>query len=420
MGGDMNKRDVMELRKRLKGDKCNINRMAGCYVDAGRNKVVTLNESFLNLDTEEYEKFLEIARKTMGGTIGNNILEVAFPPEEEQPGGKAMFLNGLRASDLQNEELLDTLYDLIIKNYRYDGNYLILVFHDVYDIMRRTSDRQKLDESEEVYEYILVSICPVVLSKPGLGYISGENRIGARIRDWVVGAPEIGFLYPAFDDGGADIHKVDFFVKDAKDSHPEFVEEVLSCGPKRTSTEKRNTFSVIVKHAFRDDEDRGEQVLMELEDSMNSRLLELEEDEVKAEPQEVDERLIDEVLEENDVEEEFAGIIKENIKKEFSGEEVRLDELIDSRALKNYETQKRERELVKEVESLKAEISGRKEAVPDEGFNDEGENGLSLVMNMSNELVEGLEKKVIDEKEYFMIPLIEGLSIRINGKDYEP
>lgn len=75
---------------------------------------------------------------------------------------------------------MDTFYDLVIENYSYVGNYLILVFHDAYDVMTKTSDNNKLDESEEVYEYLLCAICPVTLTKPGLGYREDENRIGPR------------------------------------------------------------------------------------------------------------------------------------------------------------------------------------------------------------------------------------------------
>ncbi len=85
---------------------------------------------------------------------------------------------------------------MIIDSYDYVGNYLILVFHDAYDVMTKTSDNNKLDESEEVYEYLLCAICPVTLTKPGLGYREDENRIGPRIRDWVVGVPDTGFVFP--------------------------------------------------------------------------------------------------------------------------------------------------------------------------------------------------------------------------------
>ena len=151
----MTKKDLLELKKRYKKESCTVSRLAGCYVDGDKNKVLKFNENFLNLKEEELFKYIEIARKTLTGTIGNNVLELEFPSEEENPGGKQQFLYGLRESNLDNEDLLDRLYDLIIDGFRYVGNYLILVYHDNYDIMTRTSDNQKIDESEEVYEYHL-------------------------------------------------------------------------------------------------------------------------------------------------------------------------------------------------------------------------------------------------------------------------
>ena len=83
----MNKKDVMELKKRFKKESCSIDRLAGCYVDANKNKAIKFNESFLNMDDEEFYKYLEIAKKTLTGTLGNNILELDFPLEEEATGG---------------------------------------------------------------------------------------------------------------------------------------------------------------------------------------------------------------------------------------------------------------------------------------------------------------------------------------------
>ena len=35
-------------------------------------------------------------------------------------------------------------YDLIIEHYEFAGNYLILLFHDTYDVITKTSDKNKL------------------------------------------------------------------------------------------------------------------------------------------------------------------------------------------------------------------------------------------------------------------------------------
>ena len=131
----MNRKDILELKRRLKKDDCTFTRMCGCYVDGNRNKVVTFGETFLNLEDEEFYKYLEIAKKTLSGTLSNNLLEFEFPMEEEAPGGRQQFLMALKSSALKNDDLLERLYDLIIDNYAYAGNYLILVFHDAYDVM---------------------------------------------------------------------------------------------------------------------------------------------------------------------------------------------------------------------------------------------------------------------------------------------
>ena len=194
----MDKKGILELKRRMTKDGCTFTKMTGCYVDGEKNKIVNIDENFLGLEEEEFYKYLEIAKKTLSGTIGNNLMEYEFPLAEEEPGGHQQSLMAIKSSQLKNEEMLESFYDMVIENYEHTGNYLILLFHDVYDVMTKTTDNNKLDESEEIFEYIICSICPVALSKPGLGYRKDENRIGTVDRDWIVGLPESGFLFPAF------------------------------------------------------------------------------------------------------------------------------------------------------------------------------------------------------------------------------
>ena len=251
----MNKKDVLEIKRRFKKEACTFTRMCGCYVDAYHNKITKIGETFLNLDDAEYYKYLDIAKKTLSGKLGNNLLELDFPLAEEATGGRQQFLMGLRESRLKNDDLLDTFYDMIIDSYDYVGNYLILIFHDAYDVITKTSDNDKLDESEEVYEYLLCAICPVNLTKPGLGYREDENRIESRIRDWVVGMPDTGFIFPAFTDRSTDIHSVMFYSKNTNEPHSEFMKVGLGCEEKQTSTEKKITFQKIINDVIGDDDD---------------------------------------------------------------------------------------------------------------------------------------------------------------------
>lgn len=407
----MNKKDVMELKKRFKKESCSIDRLAGCYVDANKNKAIKFNESFLNMDDEEFYKYLEIAKKTLTGTLGNNILELDFPLEEEATGGKQHFLYALRNDGLSSEELLDRLYDLIIDGYSYVGNYLILVFHDTYDIITKTSDNMKLDESEEVYEYLLVSICPVVLSKAGLGVREDENRIGARIRDWIVGVPDLGFLFPAFDNRSADIHKVDYFIRDAKDSHSEVISDVLGCAPRMTATEQRNTFSAIVKRAFANDTENGEEALINIQESFNARINtgeELTESEINSiilTPE-----TMDEILVENNIEGEKARVIKEVTLDEFMEELPPVSNLIDSKALAANEKEREKKELVKEVASLKNKVSELEEAT---SSSESGDVSIFVYPERADEI----HTEIIDDKKYILIPVDDNSSVKVNGVD---
>lgn len=401
----MNKQDQAELRRRFKKEQCTISRIAGCYVDAYKNKVLTFNENFLNLEDEEFYKYLDIAKKTLSGTIGNNILEMDFETAEESGGGRQQFYMGLRESELKNDDLLERLYEMIIENYVHTGNFLILVFNDAYDIVSRTSDNMKLDESEEVYRYILVSICPVDLSKAALGYREDEHRIGARHRDWVVGAPDTGFLFPAFDERSQNIHRVDYYVKDAKDSHPEFIEEVLGTGTKRTATELKSSFKAIVKSAFSQNEEKAEAVLTDITESIGNRV-----DEYEAEAGTDSSRdmsltasVIDEILKENDIDDTAAGRIRDLCSDEFADQTPMLSDLVNKKELEKATEERRKKEIIKENIMLKEQLSVTN---PDNG----------VIIRVPDELKGSIESQLIDSKRYVLIPVGDE-PVFVNGQE---
>ena len=339
-------KDILELKRRFKKESCTITKMCGCYVDANKNKVVELSETFLNLEDEEFFKYLEIAKKTLSGTIGNNLLELTFAKEEENPGGKQQYLLGLRESALKNPDLLEHLYDMIIENYDYVGNYLILVFHDAYDVITKTKDDLKMDDSEEVFTYLLCAICPVNLSKPGLGYRAEENRIGVRVQDWVVGVPDVGFLFPSFVERSTDIHTLTYYVRDAKDSHPDFIENALGCGAKRTATEECNLFSSIVKTAIAPVIENSDDMLLTIQEKLNDIAEEHEaamEDLVIAEPEEftLTTEIIKEVFEESKIPDAAVMQIQNHFTDEFQDKAPAVKNLVNEKAIEKNNKEKK-------------------------------------------------------------------------------
>lgn len=140
-------------------------------------------------------KYFKIFKSTLSGTIGKNLLNMEFPLSQESEGGTQEFLLKLRNSELKDEALIDEFYEKVMADYLYPENYYIILIHGAYDVPGRASDNLDMDDaSDYVYEFILCSICPVKLDKPGLCYNVSHNTIENRVQDWVVGAPENGFL----------------------------------------------------------------------------------------------------------------------------------------------------------------------------------------------------------------------------------
>lgn len=354
----MRKKDILELKRRLKKDHCTFTKMCGCYVNGEKHVILKFRETFLNLDEDEYFKYLEIAKKVLSGTIGNNILELNFPTNEELINEKQVSLMKLKNSQLKDDVLLDEFYDSIIDNYDYTGNFLILIFHDAYDVITKTKDNAKLDESEEVYEYVLCAICPVSLSAPGLRYFEEDNKIKARVRDWVVEAPTNGFVFPAFINRSSDVNSIMYYTKNAKDTHPELMENALGCYSKQTATIQKETFQSIIQDSFSADEKKAEKIFMEVQENLNNMLDEYNAiyDDTDAEPISLTKDDIQNVLLESGIPEEVTAKIEKSYVESFGDELPLVENLIDPKVLKANEQIKKEKHLQKQVEILQTKL----------------------------------------------------------------
>ncbi|MEE1305194.1 MAG: DUF4317 domain-containing protein [Agathobacter sp.] len=330
----MNKKEVLELKRRFKKDQATFSQLVGCYVDCNKNKLCKFGGKFLTLEDEEYYKYLEIANKVLSGTLGNNLLNLEFPMQEEEVGGRQQILMALRESKLEDEALLDTYYDLVIDTYDEPGNYLILLFLDSYDVMTRTKDNINVDESEEVYTYLLTAICPVSLSKPGLGYLESEQRIGPRIRDWVVGAPDTGFLFPAFNDRSADIHSTLFYTKNTKEPHSEFMANGLGCGIERTATEQKMAFHSIVRNVLGAEDEATDDILLDIQQNLSEMVEDYAETHDDTDgPFILDKAAMEKALTESHVSEEKVSRIEKSIDEAFGEKMPAAENVIDSKAL---------------------------------------------------------------------------------------
>ena len=269
----MIKSEIAEIKKLFRQNNCSITRICGCYVDGEKNKKTELKQAFLALPEEEMFKYFEIFRKVLSGRPGKNLLTLEFPLKAESTGGTQEFLLRLRDSRLRDDALLEEFYDSIIANYEYVGNYLILLIHDVYDVPGRTSDGLDMeDASDEIYEYIMACICPVNLSKPGLSYNAEENTFQNRIRDWVVALPEMGFLFPAFNDRSADLHSLLYYTKNSEELKEGLVDTLFGCPLPLSAGGQKESFQLLIEETL------GEACSIEAVKSIHEKLSEMAEE----------------------------------------------------------------------------------------------------------------------------------------------
>ncbi len=411
----MNRKDMLELKRRFKKDQCTFTKMCGCYVNGEKEIQLEFRETFLNLPEEEFFKYLDISKKVLSGGVGNNLLELNFPTDENFENEKQGFLMQLKKSGLKDDGLLRGFYSSIIDSYDYTGNYLILVFHDVYDVMTRTSDNINLDESEEVYEYILCAICPVSLSKPGLGYFDDERKIKARIRDWVVDAPSIGFLYPGFIDRSSDVNAVIYYTKNAKDPHPELMENALGCFPKRTATIQKETFQSIIKSTVSTDDDVSEKVFIDIQENLNNMIEEYNEiyEDTDAAPITLSTARIRNLLADSGISDESAQKIEASFEENFGEELPFAVNLVDSKLLKANAQKKKEAQLIQQVENLEHELEEIKSIAPE----DTQPADYDVVLHVKPDKLPKIKTEIIDGQRCIVVPIDNDEQAVINGKN---
>ncbi len=249
----MNKKEANEIKKLFTPANCAISRICGCYVDAEKNKRTEIKEAFLSLPEEEAFKYFTIFRSALSGTIGKNMVNMEFPLHTEAEGGTQNFLLKLRDSQLKDDVLIEEFYDKVIASYDYGENYYIILIHCAYDIPARSSDGLEMyDASDFVYEFIQCTICPVKLSKAGLCYNSEANVIENRSRDWIVEAPDTGFLFPSFTDRNTDIHSLLYYAKNPEQMPEQLIDELLGCIIPMSAKSQKETFQAIVEETLGD------------------------------------------------------------------------------------------------------------------------------------------------------------------------
>lgn len=368
----MDKKGIQEIKKCFKKEDCRIDRIRSCFVSEEGEVLSQFSDSFFSLEDEEMHKYCALFKQSLSGKFGRELYTLEFPLSEEETGGKQYSLYRLNESELKEAGLCENFFQKIRESYPVPGKKLLILAHGVYDVPQKGKDGITMeDASDTVYSFTLFLLCPVSLLKEGLCFDKETDSFIARSEDFVVQKPEISFLYPAFHERSSDIHALLYRAKKREEGLDTLTEELFGIPLPYGEKEQKGQFSALVQ-----------EVLKENCNFENVRSLQEELQELKEQGKEEEK---EQTLSKSQLKQllENAGATEEGLANFSALYDESLGEHNSSFYTEN---------LVNSSLHLKSE---------------------NLQLKIKNEVSAILESKIIDGKEYLLIPVSD--NIEVNG-----
>lgn len=250
----MNTKEIGEIRRRVRRDRSNMTAVYGCYVNAQKEVISSFRQSTALMPENEAEKYFGMLKKSLSGAIGKNLIDITFRTSQVADSPEHKMLMELRKCALQDDELRMSFYRKIIDAVSFEDNYLILIGCDSYDVPFKSNDGDtQADASGDVYTYLLCAVCPVKLKKPTLRYMAEEKEFhdGGAVQE--VCAPEVGFLFPAFDDRATNIYNALLYSHNPKVSQQGFADAVFNVGIPMPAAEQKKSFEALLSSTLQEE-----------------------------------------------------------------------------------------------------------------------------------------------------------------------
>lgn len=371
----MTQKEINELRRRFQPDKNAISRIYGCYVNGNKEVIAYLDASIGAMPQEEADKYISLLKKGLSGTQGRNLIDIVFSTQQVADSDEHRLLSALRNSELKDAEAREKFYQTVIQSLdTEDSNYLILLAHDSYDVPRKGSDDElQADGSDAVFSYVVCCICPVKDGKPELGYFSGDNEFHSCAVNQIVSAPELGFLFPAFDDRAANIYNALFYTRKPDDIRHEFIDAVFHTEFPMSAAEQKEAFQTALMDALEDTCSIG--VVQAVHEQLRDKMEQHKENK-EPEPLALSAQDIGKILQDCGIAEERVTAFREQCDEHFGGSvALNPENLIDKKRF--------------EVKTANATVT------------------------VNPECSYLVETRVIDGRKYILIPADEG--VEVNG-----
>ena len=254
-GNTMNDKEIGEIRRHLRRDRSNITKIYGCFVNDNKEIITEFSQSTGIMPENEGDKYFALFKRVLSGSVGKNLIDLSFKTAQVAQGApEHKLLMDLRECKLSDDELLHGFFQKIIDTVTLEGNYLILIGCDSYDVpFKGKDDISDADKSEEVYTYLICAICPVKQTKPNLHYVPEEKLFHDGAMNQPVSAPALGFLFPAFDNRSTNIYNALYYTHDIKVSQDALIEALFNTPVPMPAAEQKKCFEALLTTALGDE-----------------------------------------------------------------------------------------------------------------------------------------------------------------------
>lgn len=298
-------KEISEVRRHLRRDRSNITHIYGCYVNDNKEIISEFKQSVGMMPENESDKYFALLRRSLSGALGKNLIDITFKTSQVADSPEHKLLMALRESRLEDEEKRLEFYQKIIDTVVLEGNYLILLGCDSYDVPFRSKDDSfQKDSSEEVYRFLLCCICPVKQTKANLHYIPEEKVFHDGAMNQMVSAPALGFLFPAFDNRSTNIYNALYYTHDTKGAQDALIEAIFNTPVPQPAAEQKKSFEALLTTAL------GEECSLDVVQTVHDQIcqrIELHKESKVPEPLLISKEDVEEVLSSCGVSEEHVA-----------------------------------------------------------------------------------------------------------------
>lgn len=274
----MNEKEIGEIRRRVRRDRSNMTALYGCYVNDRKEIISEFSQSVGIMPENEAEKYFALLKRALSGSVGKNLIDITFRTAQVADSPEHKLLMDLRQTALKDEEIRKKFYEKIVESMTFEGvsttsggNYLILIGCDSYDVpFRGKDDEMHSDQSEETYTYLLCAICPVKQTKPALHYVAQSKDFHEVGIENIVSAPELGFLFPAFDNRATNIYNALYYTHSPKQNYEPVAQALFNTPIPKPAAEQKKSFEALLTEAL--DEECSLEVVQTVHDQLRQSI----------------------------------------------------------------------------------------------------------------------------------------------------